>query len=49
MLKTLATVFKLFIVERTRTLGTEVREGFFVKNSECNVVVKPRFGRKDRT
>ncbi|KAJ5711025.1 cytochrome P450 [Penicillium malachiteum] len=42
MLKTLATIFRLYEVERMNELETEVREGFFVKNSECNVRIRPR-------
>jgi hypothetical protein len=42
MLKTLGTIFKLFSIERATTLDTEVREGFFTKNSECRVKIKKR-------
>jgi hypothetical protein len=42
MLKTLGTIFKLFSIERATTLDTEVREGFFMKNSECRVKIKKR-------
>lgn len=42
MLKTLGTLFKLFSIERATTLDTEVREGFFVKNSECKVKITRR-------
>ncbi|KAJ5692356.1 LEC14B protein [Penicillium macrosclerotiorum] len=37
MLKTLATIFKVYRIERAHLQDTQVREGFFVKNSECRV------------
>lgn len=42
MLKTLATIFRLFKFERSISGPTEMREGFFVKVTECNVMVSPR-------
>ncbi|KAF2501404.1 cytochrome P450 [Lophium mytilinum] len=39
MLKTLATIFRLFQFERTISVPSESREGFFVKVIECNVRV----------
>lgn len=37
MLKALATFFRIYNVERASSSATNVREGFFVKNDECNV------------
>lgn len=42
MLKILARIFKRFAVERTNASVTHVREGFFVKNSECSVRIMQR-------
>ncbi|KAG4413069.1 hypothetical protein IFR04_013791 [Cadophora malorum] len=40
ILKTLATIFRLFKFERSISGPTETREGFFVKVTECNVMLK---------
>lgn len=42
MLKTLGTIFKMFRIKRATLLETEVREGFFMKNSECVVWITRR-------
>ncbi|KAF9894685.1 hypothetical protein FE257_006575 [Aspergillus nanangensis] len=42
MLKTLATLFKLFDMERTHAGGTPSREGFFMKTKECRINLKLR-------
>lgn len=42
MLKTLATLFKLFHLERVSVGDTVLREGFFMKSQECEVVLKRR-------
>ncbi|KAJ5299697.1 cytochrome P450 [Penicillium atrosanguineum] len=44
ILKTLATLFKLFDIQRACPVETQVREGFFVKNSECQVRITRRRG-----
>lgn len=42
MTKTLATILRLFKVERTTSVPSKVREGFFVKITECNVRITSR-------
>lgn len=42
IVKTLATLFRLFDVERTNHDPTIIREGFFNKAAECNVLLKRR-------
>ncbi len=42
MMKTLATVFRLFNFVRSTTSVTELREGFFVKAKECWIEVERR-------
>lgn len=42
IVKTLATLFKLFDVERTNKDPTVVREGFFNKAAECTALLKQR-------
>jgi hypothetical protein len=42
MLKTLATLFRLFDLERIHTDETDIREGFFVKNKECKIRLAQR-------
>jgi benzoate 4-monooxygenase len=39
IVKTLATLFRLFGVERTNKKATVIREGFFNKAAECNVLL----------
>ncbi|KAL3421834.1 benzoate 4-monooxygenase [Phlyctema vagabunda] len=51
MLKTLATIFRLFKFERTISRPSDSREGFFVKITECNVKISfraPEKGRESR-
>lgn len=42
ILKTLATVFRLYHLERVPAGETVLREGFFVKTKECQVVMRKR-------
>jgi benzoate 4-monooxygenase len=42
IVKALATLFRLFDVERTTRNPTVIREGFFNKAAECNVLLKRR-------
>jgi hypothetical protein len=42
MVKMLGTVFKEFNVTRAKTSPTELREGFFVKATECLVTLELR-------
>ena len=42
MTKAIATLFRLFEVTRLREEATVVREGFFVKSTECWVSLKTR-------
>ena len=42
MNKTLATVFRLFDLERTTDKPSQTREGFFLKITECEVSMKRR-------
>lgn len=42
IVKTLATLFKLFDVERTNKAPTVIREGFFNKAAECHVLLTQR-------
>ncbi|OGM40378.1 hypothetical protein ABOM_010596 [Aspergillus bombycis] len=45
ILKTLATLFKLYQLERISVGDTMLREGFFVKTRECEVVLRRRVSR----
>ncbi|RLL95791.1 hypothetical protein CFD26_105006 [Aspergillus turcosus] len=49
MLKTLATLFRLFDLERVHTDETGVSEGFFMKNKECKIRVKPHHAAPNRS
>ena len=42
MAKILAKNFRLFKFERTTTMASKTREGFFVKIEECNVRLSHR-------
>jgi len=42
MMKAMATLFRLFEVRRLRDDATVLREGFFVKSTECWVAIKHR-------